>query len=653
MTKARKIKEFVGLEFADCCHELDLSIGVLIGIDFYFRFFTGKRVESNEGVVACESSLGWILSGSMGSKRVTESFSSHQMKVEVQTVDSDLVAKLNKFWQIEQAGADDDRDGVVGQFSRDIFHDGERYVTKLPFRPDHDTLPDNFSTCLNRLDSLEKRLDRQQINDDYNEIFVDYERNGIVERVPEAEVAKEEGTVHYLPHRPVIREDKSTTKIRAVFDASCSVNGVSLNDCLYPGPNLLAKIFDILLRFRVNKIGILADIKQAFLNVSIHPDHRDFLRFLWRDYTTPDRDVIIYRFNRVVFGLTSSPFLLNGTIRKHWEQYLEEDSSFVERFLMDLYVDDTTSGCNSVDEGKYFYNTSTKIMRDAGLLLRKWTSNDPEPQNFFDSAEPSLKSSVEDDTSFAQSQFPQTIESCNRVLGIEWDLKRDKFVFRFDDFLKKGREMELTKRSILSLSAAVYDPLGVVSPITARVKTIFQLICKEKGGWDEKVSLLISKMWFEFLDALESSKILEIDRFCFVSRFDEVKLVELHGFSDSSIVVYCAVVYLRVVFENHVRVFFLCSKNKVAPLKKISIPRLELVGCLLLSTLIGSIRRAISSRIKIDSTHCWTDSEVALCWIKGNRKMWKPWVENRVVGIRKVVEKSCMYSSVSILLFGD
>ena len=115
-------------------------------------------------------------------------------------------------------------------------------------------------------------------------------------------------------------------------------------------------------------------------------------------------------------------------------------------------------------------------------------------------------------------------------------------------------------------------------------------------------------------------------------------LVDLHGFSDSSIVVYCAVVYLRVAFENHVRVFFLCSKNKVAPLKKISIPRLELVGCLLLSTSIGNIRRAISSRIKIDSTHCWTDSKVALRWINSNRKMWKPWVENRVVEIKKVVD---------------
>ena len=90
---------------------------------------------------------------------------------------------------------------------------------------------------------------------------------------------------------------------------------------------------------------------------------------------------------------------------------------------------------------------------------------------------------------------------------------------------------------------------------------------------------------------------------------------------------------MRVVFKNCIRVFFLCSKNKVAPLKKITIPRL------LLTTLIGSIRRSVSSRLKVDSTHCWTDSEVALCWTKGNRKLWKPWVESRVVNIRKVVEK--------------
>ena len=85
----------------------------------------------------------------------------------------------------------------------------------------------------------------------------------------------------YLPHQPVLGEDKETTKIRAVFDASCALQGQSSNDYLHSAPNLLSKIFDVLLRFRFNFIAILANIKQAFLNVEISKEHRDFLRFLW------------------------------------------------------------------------------------------------------------------------------------------------------------------------------------------------------------------------------------------------------------------------------------------------------------------------------------------------------------------------------------
>ena len=130
----------------------------------------------------------------------------------------------------------------------------------------------------------------------YDDIFSEYSDNGIIERGPLDEIAEETGQVHYLPHRPVIRNDKQTTKIRAVFDASCKVNGPSLNECLYSGPNLIAKIFDILLRFRLNKIGVLADIKQAFLNVRIAVQHRDYLRFLWYDLQAEDEQVVIYRF---------------------------------------------------------------------------------------------------------------------------------------------------------------------------------------------------------------------------------------------------------------------------------------------------------------------------------------------------------------------
>ena len=134
------------------------------------------------------------------------------------------------------------------------------------------------------------------------------------------------GDVHYLPHRPIVRDDKETTKIRIVFDASAKCSGPSLNECLYPGPNQLSHIFDILLRFRGKKIGILSDVRQAFLNVGIHDDHKNYLRFLWLD---PDNcnETIIYRFLRVVFGVTSSPFLLQGTLRYHCDRVIEKDLS--------------------------------------------------------------------------------------------------------------------------------------------------------------------------------------------------------------------------------------------------------------------------------------------------------------------------------------
>lgn len=146
----------------------------------------------------------------------------------------------------------------------------------MPFKSDHDIIPDNFRTSKNRLDSLDRKFEGTKVLKDYGEIFQEYEEAGIIETVPEDELTAAVGKVHYLPHRPVIQEERETTKIRPVFDDFCAVNGPSLNRCLYSGPNLLSKIFDVLIRFRLNKIALLADIKKAFLNVEVSKDHRDF-----------------------------------------------------------------------------------------------------------------------------------------------------------------------------------------------------------------------------------------------------------------------------------------------------------------------------------------------------------------------------------------
>jgi len=228
------------------------------------------------------------------------------------------------------------------------------------------------------------------------------------------------------------------------------------------------------------------------------------------------------------------------------------------------------------------------------------------------------------------------------VLGIEWDRKSDNLIFDFRGFIKKSEDGIMTKRKILSLSASIYDPLGMISPITSQIKTLFQSLCVDKSDWDEVVSGNVRVRWFDLLEKIKVLEIVNIPRFALVD-FKDVLSVELHGFSDSSLSLYCAVVYVRIIAKTGKKVFFWTSKTRVAPLKAVSIPRLELLGCLLLSELIQDVKRAIAGRLEIDLIRCWTDSTVALCWIKGKEKTWKAWVENRVLKIRKAVPRDLWF----------
>ena len=148
------------------------------------------------------------------------------------------------------------------------------------------------------------------------------------------------GRVHYLPHRAVIREGAETTKLRVVYDASCKdgKTGVSLNSCLHVGPPMTPMIFDVLLRFRANHVALVGDIEKAFLKIEIHPEDRDSLRFLWvNDVNSPEPEVTILRFKRVVFGYNSSPFLLNAVLRHHINKYAEEDLELVRKLIWRIF----------------------------------------------------------------------------------------------------------------------------------------------------------------------------------------------------------------------------------------------------------------------------------------------------------------------------
>ncbi len=316
----------------------ELQVDLLIGSDHYWDFVTSIEQRVNQGgPIATYTRLGWVLSAPVLVKESRAASinltSTHVLRVEtkLKTEDSDLQSEVKKFWELESLGIKSQEESVYSKFVEDTKFNRERYEVKLPWKEEHDVLPDNYKLSQTRLESQLRRLKQKpQVLEEYDRVIKEQLESGVIEKVEEL-TPKPLGKVHYLPHREVVRQDKSTTKLRVVYDASARHNGPSLNDCLYVGPSLLPLLFDILLRFRLYRIALVADIEKAFLNIGISEEEKNFLRFLWvNDVKCDQPEVVIYRFARVVFGVASSPFLLNATLQKHINSYKNTDPKIVE-----------------------------------------------------------------------------------------------------------------------------------------------------------------------------------------------------------------------------------------------------------------------------------------------------------------------------------
>ena len=370
-----------GLDLADSSTSgAELDIDVLIGSDYYWTLVTGRILRNQDGPTAIHTRLGWILPGPTVASDVMDQtdtivnlISSHSLlSSPTEGLESklDLDAKLKKFWDLESMGITKEEPSVYEVFKQHITFKEQRYIVSLPWKETHPGLPTNLELCQRRLQGLLRRLQRDpKLLMEYDKIIQDQLKKGIVELAPPTNPERE----HYLPHHPVIRRDKATSKVRIVYDASTRVNGPSLNDCLYAGPPFNQNIFDIILRFRCALVG---DIEKAFLMVGITEEDRDSLRFLWvRDLNTEPIEFVKLRFTRVVFGVTSSPFLLNATIDTHIRKLQEMEPVFVDKFLRSMYVDDLTVSLNDVDSAYEFYKKSKQGLSEAGFKLRKFMTN--------------------------------------------------------------------------------------------------------------------------------------------------------------------------------------------------------------------------------------------------------------------------------------
>ncbi|XP_063369415.1 uncharacterized protein LOC134657457 [Cydia amplana] len=546
-------------------------INVLIGNDYYFSFIRNSIIQIDSDLYLVDTDFGWVISGRLSNDNQEDDntltvVTYHQSNRGCKCfTEPDLPLRQSdvKFlWSLENIGITDSvkatrEESAVQHFNDTVVYQGGRYYVKWPWTTYPPDVPTNYGLAYGRLKGLVQRLDKPTLQE-YNEILMEQLQAEIIEvvQVDSNVQCQTVPPVNYLPHH-IIKQ--SAKRGRIVYDGSARLKDQqSLNECLYRGPCMLQDLTALLLNFRVYKIGIIADVEKAFLQIGLQEEDRDVTRFLWlKDINKPlsDENILHLRFCRMPFGIISSPFLLTATIRYHISQ---KDSELLKKVANKCYVDNVVTGTNTSEEAVQLYDETRKTFEELSMNLRDWTSND--------------------------ESFTQT------------ELWRNDY------------------------------------------------------KWDSPLSQELLQKWKKIESNLGDIKEVKIPRYV-EANVSEGSENELHCFADAAKDSYAAVVYLRSSNGSEVKTSFLLSKSRVAPLekknkngkkneRKLTIPQLELLGCVIGNRLLTYLKETIE--LPIDRQYLWTDSLVVLNWIHSN-KLLPPFIANRIEEIKRNVGLETCY----------
>lgn len=424
---------------------------------------------------------------------------------------------------------------------------------------------------------------------------------------------------YFLPHHAVFKIDGDQSKIRVVFDGSAkSSTGISLNDTLHVGPKVQNDIFDIIIRFRTHKFVFTADIRKMYRQIAISPEDRCYQQILWRD--NAQQPIQVYNLNTVTYGLSSAPYAAIKCL------HILSDANFISypeastALKNDSYVDDILTGSDSIKAVTKLRDDLIQILSQGCFELAKWASNRSEIL-------PKTVSSSE------TIKFEPKDSAC-KTLGLVWKTG--------DDYLKFNTNKEfprkVTKRIILSTSAQIYDPLGLLGPIIVVAKILLQKLWSLNSCWDESVPPDIHTCWLDWVRDLPAINKLNIPRYIFPETHS---FLEFHCFCDASEKAYGAAIYIRSGNPNDgpIRINLLTAKSKVAPLKNVTLPRLELCSALVGARLMAMVTSALPHYEKCKKFF-WSDSTIALAWISLQSSTLKTFVANRVAEIQELTKNS-------------
>eukprot|EP00102_Acyrthosiphon_pisum_P020672 XP_016657882.1 PREDICTED: uncharacterized protein LOC107883053 [Acyrthosiphon pisum] len=605
------------LTLADPSFDKPAPVDMLIGADIFPQVWNDKSSSLGPGFPSVYSSVfGWVL---IGPVQEHPDIGAQSMLV---SLVSSLEALMERFWLVEEPDAAPQQfteDGLCEElFHSEVNRDSRgRFSVPLPFRSGQPvkSFPGSRQVALNRFLQLERKLAADNIlYAAYRKFMSEYEELGHMTRA--------EGVgQYYIPHHAVQKVEGDDVKLRVVFDASAKCHsGISLNQCLLVGPKLQQDIVDVLVGFRVNKVAFTTDICKMYRQIEVLPQYRGYQYILWRE--SPQVAVKEYTLNTVTYGVNSAPYLALRVLRYIADTECADQPDVKGALYNQTYMDDICVGAESLEAAKALQSNLIKILARSGLQLRKWASNTPE---LLDHLHP-------EDRSGSPLSFEQN--NATHVLGMLWNHDLDYFSFAVNNF-----KLVLTKRGVLSMIARIFDPLGMLSPTIFYAKTIMQRLWLAQVDWDSRIPSDIADDWTRFYHSLGWLVDIQIPRY--IGCYTGCSYV-LCGFCDASEKGYAAVAYLRVTDPSGATATYLLgAKTKLAPMKTMTIPRLELSGALLLASWLARLKRILEFQLGNSDVFAWSDSSIVLSWLNIPHTSFKTFVSNRIFQIQSAVPGCC------------
>ena len=602
------------------------NVDLIIGTDCPEMFWTLEERRRERGEpIARKTLLGWIILGSPSSQSAADTTRSCRVQATANTTNVDpLQHQLERMWAAdfvdvkfdEPVMSVNDKTALQQIKSTICFEDG-KYCVGMPWKHDPTTfLSDNRQMAESRLRLLKRKLDScpDRVREDYINTVETYIADGHARLVSSEELKEEHQW--FLPHHAVFKRS-NPEKCRVVFDCAAQFKGVSLNDALYRGPDFLNNLCGVLMRFRKEPVAVVADIKAMFHQCRVPQNDQRFLRFLWwpkGDTKTPPK---VHAMAVHLFGATSSPSVVCYCLRNIADTNGHEFSELaVTALRRSFYMDDMLQSVRTAEEAKALIPEMKELLKRGGFELGKFASTD---RHVIESVSACDRAKSLKEFDFDDGTLPQ-----ESALGLQWNIEGDFFTYSVSLEDKPD-----TRRGLLSTTASLFDPLGLVAPVLLVPKLIQQELCRRELTWDEPIPAELVediRAWRSDTALLSELKIKRV----YQDGASKDYKRELHVFCDASESAYGVAVYLKSVGVGHegVSVTLVVGKARVAPIKSISIPRLELTAATLAAKTSKFVLQELDhSDIEV---YFWSDSMTVLHYIRNKATRFKVFVAHRV-----------------------